>query len=66
MSAQTLVLLGTALAVIALERLVSAMLIVPGDGEARSIRILTAFVCGGLAPVFLVFGCFKRGSHKTP
>jgi hypothetical protein len=62
---RTIIALGAALAVIALERLLSAALVVSPEDDSVSIRLLVAFVCGGLAPVVVVFGYLKRLSHKS-
>ena len=63
MSGKAIVALGVALAIIAVERLLSAALVVSTDANNVSIRLLTAFVCGGLAPVLIVLGYFKDAAR---
>jgi hypothetical protein len=58
-------LLAGALAVIALERLLSAVMIVSVENNAAvSIRLLIAFVCGGLAPAVFLVGYFGEDRRK--
>ena len=64
-SPRAVVMLGIALAVIAVERLLSAALVAPTPDNDVSIRLLIAFVCGGLAPILVVFGYFKDASDKA-
>lgn len=64
MSGQAFIVLGVALVVIALERMLSATLVVSAGTDEVSIRLLTGFVCGGLAPVVVVIGYLK--TRRTP
>ena len=58
-------LLGIVFAVISLERLLNATMILSGEDNAPlSVRLLIAFVCGGLAPVLLVFGYLNKSSRR--
>jgi len=65
MSGRGLVVLGVALAVIALERMLSAALVVSTAANEVSIRMLAGFVCGGLAPLALLTGYLKM-RKKSP
>jgi hypothetical protein len=60
MGGRVLVAIGVALGAIGLERLLSAALLVSADGNDVSVRLLIAFVCGGLSPVIVAFGYFKK------
>jgi hypothetical protein len=56
---------GVALAVVSVERLLNATMISSGDDNAAvSLRLVIAFLCGGLAPLFLVLGYLNRNSRS--
>jgi hypothetical protein len=57
-----LILLGGALLLIAVERLVNASLLGGVTNESRSVRLAIAFVCGGLAPLCLGVGLLQAAS----
>ena len=64
MSGSAIVWIGILLGIVACERLLSAALTGAADGEAVSIRLLIAFVCGGVSPVMIVVGYLRHYAHK--
>jgi hypothetical protein len=65
MPGRVLRLLGIALALIALERLLNAMMLVSEvDNAALSIRLLIAFLCGGIGPVLFAFGYISKNEDR--
>lgn len=58
-SARVFMLVGAALGLIAIERLVNAALLGFAADGSRSLRLGIAFVCGALAPLVFGVGCFK-------
>lgn len=64
-SGRAIVMLGIAFAVIAVERLLSAALVVATPASEVSTRLLIAFLCGGLAPLLVLLGYLKDASDKT-
>jgi hypothetical protein len=63
-SGGAIVWIGVVLAIVACERLLSAALMGAADSDAVSIRLLIAFVCGGLSPVMIVLGYLRHYAHK--
>jgi hypothetical protein len=55
---------GTALGLIAVERLLNASLL-PFAANGPSVRLGTAFICGGLAPIVFVIGYLKARQERT-
>jgi hypothetical protein len=58
---------GTALGVIAIERLLNASLLpsTANGASTLSIRLGTSFICGGLAPLIFGIGYLKAHRAKT-
>ena len=57
-----LIVIGGALAVIAVERIVNAWLLGFVADESRSVRLAIAFISGGLAPLFLGIGLLRAAA----
>jgi hypothetical protein len=57
MLGRVLILLAGVLTLIAADRLLNAWWLGPVTGDRRSVGLGIAFVCGGLAPLFLGIGC---------
>jgi hypothetical protein len=64
MSGRVLILVAGALAVVAVERLASAMLVTPRDDNGLTVRLLIAFLCGGAAPVVFLLGYLKARATR--
>ena len=62
-SGRLLMLIGAALGLLAVERLVNAALLGVVSDSSRSVRLGIAFLCGGLAPVFFAIGCFRTAQE---
>ena len=63
MGGRLLILLGGALLLIAVERLLNASLLGVVTDNSRSVRLAIAFVCAGLAPVCFGLGLLQAASE---
>ena len=62
-SGRLFILIGLALVLIAVERLIHASLLGFAVDGSRSTSLAIAFICGGLAPFLFGIGCL-RASHE--